>query len=162
MADCESKVGFYVAQIDKMSQLLGDVRHGVESLQEAIQSSPRGDHADQSSKPAASEGETPIASEEKRVEFATVATPGPSEANLLTTLGQIEQKTNELLTLHLAVNAPKSRNQIVIGEDGLPKEVSSLPAGTVGGLLGQGPTAPIGRLTILAPSTGYLLLFTHH
>jgi hypothetical protein len=74
---------------------------------------------------------------------------------LISVLGYIELKTNELLTLHLAVNSPKNRNQMMLGEDGLPKDSNFMNTGTVGGLLGQGPTAAIGKISIVAPSTGY-------
>jgi hypothetical protein len=147
MADAESKYSLYMSQIEKLNQLLSDMKQGVEELSESVQLPPK-------TETVATTDNPPAKIEEKKVEFATPAVVTSPESSILSSLGYIEQKTNDLLTLHLAVNAPKSRNQIVIGEDGLPKEVSSLAGGLTGGLLGQGPTAPVGRLMIVAPSTG--------
>lgn len=137
MKECEQKKAFYTTHIQKISQLLDDVQSGITSLQDVILSSPRGSQA------SSEDSTTPIPK-----------SSGSPYSNLISTLGYIEYKTNELLTLHLAVNSPKNRNQIMLGEDGLPKDSNFMNAGTVGGLLGQGPTAPIGKISILAPSTG--------
>lgn len=137
MKECEQKKAFYTAQIQKISQLLDDVQSGIGGLKDVILSSPRGNQT------SSEESTTP-----------TTASSGASYSDLISTLGYIEMKTNELLTLHLAVNSPKNRNQIMLGEDGLPKDSNFMNPGTVGGLLGQGPTAPIGKISIIAPSTG--------
>ena len=137
MKEYEEKRTFYTRQIQKISQLLDDVQNGMKGLKDVVLSSPRGN---------------PTSIEEIIIPSQTLTASAYS--NLISILGYIELKTNELLTLHLAVNSPKNRNQLLIGEDGLPKDSSSLGTNTVGGLLGQGPTAPIGKLTIAAPSTG--------
>ncbi|KAI8914406.1 hypothetical protein EDD86DRAFT_199272 [Gorgonomyces haynaldii] len=72
---------------------------------------------------------------------------GVNENNLLQFLGLIEQKTNELLTLNHIVNSPKKAIQLVDNGD-------FVSTAGVTGLLGQGPAAPIGNLSINAPSTG--------
>jgi hypothetical protein len=147
MNDCNTKIGFFSNQIDKLNQLIGDVRTGIKSLQDFSQipakvvSDENGEHVSVSTESKTTDNEV-----------------STEDLDVLTVLGHIEKKANDLMTLHLAVNAPKNRNQIVIGEDGLPKEVSSLPSGAIGGLLGQGPTALVGRININAPSTGYLFL----
>lgn len=79
----------------------------------------------------------------------TLGQSGVTESNLVQFLGLIEQKCNELLTLNYIINSPKKITQLVEGSDGL------MPCGGVAGLLGQGPTAPVGNITIVAPSTGY-------
>ena len=122
-----------------------ELKQAIEILQSSAQI-PKSETEDAEKKPVEAEQEPTIPS---------VST----DFDILGLLGHIEQKTNDLLTLHLAVNAPKNRNQIVIGEDGIPKEVSALSAGNVGGLLGQGPSAPLSRLAILAPSTMYAINF---
>jgi hypothetical protein len=138
MKEYEQKTGFYSAQIQKMSQLLDDVQSGITSVQDVILVSPRGSQT---------------STEDKT--NATTTASGSAYSNLISVLGYIELKTNELLTLHLAVNSPKNRNQMMLGEDGLPKDSNFMNTGTVGGLLGQGPTAAIGKISIVAPSTGY-------
>jgi hypothetical protein len=137
MKECEQKTALYSAQIQKMSQLLDDVQSGITGLQDVILTSPHGNQT---------------STEEETTPNPTTA--GSAYSNLISVLGYIELKTNELLTLHLAVNSPKNRNQMMLGEDGLPKDPNFMNAGTVGGLLGQGPTAPIGKIFIVAPSTG--------
>ncbi|KAI9101371.1 hypothetical protein DFS34DRAFT_468416 [Phlyctochytrium arcticum] len=126
------------------------------------------------------------------------ATSGPvTDSNLLSFLGLIEQKTNDLLTLNYLLNAPKKSGSAAAsgaaagGEDGAtggpPGSAgpngpaggapgtpaghaasggvsmatglsTSQPGGMigplVGGLLGHGPNAPIGNITIIPPSTG--------
>jgi hypothetical protein len=81
----------------------------------------------------------------------TLGPTGVSEANLIQYLGLIEHKANELLTLNFLVNSPKKAVQLTGDQDG-----SGLATiGGVGGLLGQGPTAQIGNITIIPPSTAY-------
>lgn len=77
----------------------------------------------------------------------TLGNHGVSDANLIQYLGLIEQKANELLTLNYVVNSNK---KVVIAGD---QEGLLIPAGGVAGLLGQGPNAPIGVLSIIPPST---------
>lgn len=78
-----------------------------------------------------------------------LGTPGVTESNLIQYLGLIEQKANELLTLNYVVNSHKKVIQLG-DQDGV-----LIPAGGVAGLLGQGPAAPVGTLSIVAPSTAY-------
>ncbi|KAI8929715.1 hypothetical protein BC831DRAFT_509012 [Entophlyctis helioformis] len=93
-----------------------------------------------------------------------ISSHGVTEANLLQFLGLIEQKSNELLTLNYLVNAP--RKTVVpaaaggsggaggVGGSGGEGGDGLVPAGGVAGLLGQGPIAPIGTLTIVAQAPG--------
>ncbi|KAI8818617.1 uncharacterized protein EV422DRAFT_175063 [Fimicolochytrium jonesii] len=129
------------------------------------------------------------AAEEVTSAPAEPTTPVPtsvSDHNLLYFLGHIEQKTNELLSLHYLVNAPKKSGSAAAPDRGVSAGVegeretalrrdgsvtfsapmsASGPTGSagtmrdavtpvVGGLLGHGPTAPIGNITIVPPSTG--------
>lgn len=91
------------------------------------------------------------------VEFAlpseTIGSQGVSETNIVQFLGMIEQKSNELLTLNYVLNSPKKLAQLAAGLDGQEGGISILTGG-VAGLLGQGPIAPIGNLSIVAPTTG--------
>jgi hypothetical protein len=77
----------------------------------------------------------------------TLSTAGVTESNLIQYLGLIEQKANELLTINFVVNSHKKVIQLGDVDGAL------IPAGGVAGLLGQGPAAPIGLLSIIAPST---------
>ncbi|KAJ3007997.1 Coiled-coil domain-containing protein 63 [Thoreauomyces humboldtii] len=121
-----------------------------------------------------------------------------TDSSLLYFLGLVEQKTNELLTLHYLVNTPKKSGSaadrgVSAGPDGnnggenaggregsasvshsggigqglasaggAPvgsareggRDTSNTLGPVLGGLLGHGPTAPIGNITIIAPSTG--------
>jgi hypothetical protein len=79
----------------------------------------------------------------------TLGPNGVNESNLIQFLGLVENKANELLTLNFLVNSPKKAMQLA-GEDGI-----LIPAGGVAGLLGPGPHAPIGTLSIIPPSTAY-------
>lgn len=81
----------------------------------------------------------------------TLGPTGVSEANLIQYLGLIEHKANELLTLNFLVNSPKKAVQLTGDQDG----TGLATIGGVGGLLGQGPTAQIGNITIVPPSTAY-------
>lgn len=78
----------------------------------------------------------------------TLGPTGVSEANLIHYLGLIEHKANELLTLNFLVNSPKKAVQLTGDQDGI-----GLVASGVAGLLGQGPSAPVGNISIIAPST---------
>ncbi|KAJ3135559.1 Coiled-coil domain-containing protein 63, partial [Physocladia obscura] len=98
------------------------------------------------------------ASAKTRAEFAQatdalLGSHGVTDTNLIACLGLVELKANELLTLHyIFTNQKKSA-----GEDkGDGKEGGGLviPVNGIGGLLGQGPLATIGSLSIVAPSTG--------
>ncbi|KAJ3295035.1 Coiled-coil domain-containing protein 63 [Borealophlyctis nickersoniae] len=99
------------------------------------------------------------AQERKTVDFtipteAILGSHGVTDTNLLQCLGLVEHKTNELLTLYYLINAPKKSGGSAGGgeeKEGV-KEVGGTAA--VGGLLGQGPAAPIGTMAIIAPSTG--------
>ncbi|KAL2911404.1 hypothetical protein HK105_209132 [Polyrhizophydium stewartii] len=84
----------------------------------------------------------------------SIGSHGVTESNLLQFLGLIEQKSNELLTLNYIINAPKKAVPQIAGMEGQEGAISLIGAGGVAGLLGQGPGAPIGTLTIVAPSTG--------
>lgn len=103
-----------------------------------------------------------------------------TDTNLLQILGIIEHKMNEFMTLNYMFNVPRkitsagsshptapSNTAISGNEDGKPdlKSQNNIPPahagilympllGTVGGLLGQGPIAPVGTISIIAPSTG--------
>lgn len=96
-----------------------------------------------------------------------------TDTNLLQILGVIEHKMNELMTLNYLFTTPRkigsagSSAPTAATEASEPKEAgpeSSAPKdhgvlimpllGTVGGLLGQGPSAPVGNISIVAPSTG--------
>ncbi|KAI9341143.1 hypothetical protein BDR26DRAFT_895225 [Obelidium mucronatum] len=98
------------------------------------------------------------ASARMRAEFAQatdalLGSHGVTDTNLLQCLGLVEHKTNELLTLHYIFNNQKKSSA---GEDkGDAKESGIVvPINGVGGLLGQGPMAAIGNMSIQAPSTG--------
>ena len=144
-----------------LSDLTKGVEHVISSLQTIAKQRPTSGAA--AADPAAAEGEEGV--EEARAGSAnkrneklramidfnlpsdTLGTPGVNESNLIQYLGLIEQKSNELLTLNYVVNSHKKIVQL--GEqDGV-----LIPAGGVAGLLGQGPAAPIGTLSIIAPST---------
>ncbi|KAJ3398516.1 hypothetical protein CcCBS67573_g06792 [Chytriomyces confervae] len=98
------------------------------------------------------------ASAKARAEFAQatdalLGSHGVTDTNLLACLGLVEHKTNELLTLHYVFNNPKKTSAGEDKGDGMQPAVA-IPVNGVGGLLGQGPLAAIGNLTIVAPSTG--------
>lgn len=79
---------------------------------------------------------------------------------LLQVLGMVEQKANELLTLNYIFNVPKKTiGSAAAGGSGEEKsepakEAIILPLGSIGGLLGVGPLAAVGNMSIAAPSTG--------
>ncbi|KAH6592706.1 hypothetical protein BASA61_004472 [Batrachochytrium salamandrivorans] len=83
-----------------------------------------------------------------------IGSHGVTEANLIQFLGLIEHKSNELLTLNYLVNSPKKTVAQISGVDGQDGTMLLMSSGGVAGLLGQGPGAPIGALTIVPPSTG--------
>jgi hypothetical protein len=102
------------------------------------------------------------ASAKARAEFISateslLGTHGVTDNNLLSCLGLIEQKTNEVLTLHYLFNIPKKSGSSQGEDKGETKEVI-IPVGGVGGLLGQGPMVPIGNISIIAPNTEYVLI----
>ncbi|TPX72829.1 hypothetical protein SpCBS45565_g00298 [Spizellomyces sp. 'palustris'] len=81
----------------------------------------------------------------------------PITEDIITTLGHIEQKTNELLTLYYAVFPKKTGSAAPSLEEGGSVPGSATERSTVvvvGGLLGHGPNAPVGNITIVPPSTG--------
>lgn len=76
-----------------------------------------------------------------------------TDTNLVQFLGVIEQKTNQIMTINYLLSSKKAPVQV---EDGVQDTgVLFMPLlGTVGGLLGQGPAAQVGSISIIAPSTG--------
>ncbi|KAJ3411808.1 hypothetical protein HDV05_001707 [Chytridiales sp. JEL 0842] len=132
-------------------------------------SAPQPEHQQQApkSEPPKSESPTPAAPSKAKAEFVTavntlLGSHGVTDANLLSLMGLIEQKTNDLLTIHYVYNNTKRSGasaapQPTGGEDkpeGVKEAPIVMPAGGVGGLLGQGPMVPVGSLSIIAPSTG--------
>ncbi|KAI8611153.1 hypothetical protein BC830DRAFT_1142378 [Chytriomyces sp. MP71] len=98
------------------------------------------------------------ASARARAEFAQatdalLGSHGVTDTNLLACLGLVEHKANDLLTLHYVFNLPKKSSAGEDKGDGMQPAVA-IPINGVGGLLGQGPLAAIGNMTIVAPSTG--------
>lgn len=143
--------------------ITGDLTKGIETLLASLQriASQKRPVSPGSAPVAGHEDESPEQSliSQKRneklrhlIEFAlprdTMGQSGVNETNLVQFLGLIEHKSNELLTLNYIINSPKKVTQLLEGCDGI------MPCGGVAGLLGQGPTAQIGNITIIAPSTG--------
>lgn len=92
-----------------------------------------------------------------------------TDNNLLQILGVIEHKMNELMTLNYMFSSPRKAASAGSAqpnaEEGQEKQEPTMPKekqvalimpllGTVGGLLGQGPTAPVAHISIVTPSTG--------
>jgi hypothetical protein len=119
-----------------------------------------------SSKPSTSSTAAKAKQEFVMAANALLGSHGVTDTNLLSVLGLVEQKTNELLTLHYIYNVPKKGGSAAPqppstapGEDKSGEGVKEapvvyMPVGGVGGLLGQGPMVPVGNLSITAPSTG--------
>lgn len=74
------------------------------------------------------------------------------DANLLSCLGLIEHKTNDILLMNYLLNQNKRAIAAAIAADS--ENVKEIPTIHVGGLLGAGPTAPITSFVVQAPSTG--------
>ncbi|KAI9203021.1 uncharacterized protein BJ171DRAFT_158220 [Polychytrium aggregatum] len=105
------------------------------------------------------------AEQERKVDYVISADMIPggvvTDTNLLQVLGIVEQKTNELLTMHYIFNAPKkSGSSAPSGSAGvedkgeLGKEGVVITTGGVGGLLGLGPQPTVNNLSIMAPTIG--------
>ncbi|OAJ43330.1 hypothetical protein BDEG_26697 [Batrachochytrium dendrobatidis JEL423] len=132
-----------------------------ESIDEASKDSASHSHQ-QSHQPAPSSAQPPRTKKSERVrvhlEFnlpsESIGSQGVTEANLIQFLGLIEHKSNELLTLNYLINSPKKAVAQLAGLEGQDGAISLIGAGGVAGLLGQGPGAPVGTLSIVAPSTG--------
>ncbi|KAJ3320335.1 Coiled-coil domain-containing protein 63 [Boothiomyces sp. JEL0866] len=160
------KCQHYDKQYNEISVILSDLTKGVESiigvLQQIAKQRPASAAPQKELAEEETEGERPVQtpsavkrSEKVRamIDFPLPAdTLGPqrvTESNLIQFLGLIEQKANDLLTLNYLVNSPKKAVQLTGDQEGL----QIMPAGGVAGLLGQGPTAHVGNITIVAPST---------
>ncbi|KAJ3206978.1 Coiled-coil domain-containing protein 63 [Entophlyctis luteolus] len=97
------------------------------------------------------------ASAKNRLEFtqtadALLGSHGVTDTNLLPCLGLVEHKANELLTLHYIFSNQKKSSA---GDDKADnKDTIIIPTNGIGGLLGQGPLAAVGNLSIVAPNTG--------
>ncbi|TPX55688.1 hypothetical protein PhCBS80983_g05122 [Powellomyces hirtus] len=142
---------------------------------------------------AATEKPSPQRPTDPAIPTESSAPTAVTDTSLLYFLGLVEQKTNELLTLHYLVNAPKKigsaadrgvsagldgdrdtagaregsasathASNAAFGASGQGAAGGSAAGGRevatlgpiLGGLLGHGPTAPIGTISIVAPSTG--------
>ncbi|KAJ3302847.1 Coiled-coil domain-containing protein 63 [Kappamyces sp. JEL0829] len=175
LKNAQEKTGTYNKQYEDISLILGDLTRGVESVIQSLQSiakqrpasatpvpqpsteaSPLSEGetgaSDDTPKPAAS-GSAHKRNERLRamIDFHTpsdtLSTTGVTESNLIQYLGLLEQKANELLTVNFVVNSPRKVVQLGDADGAL------IPAGGVAGLLGHGPSAPVGSLSIVAPST---------
>ncbi|KAJ3384214.1 Coiled-coil domain-containing protein 63 [Entophlyctis sp. JEL0112] len=97
------------------------------------------------------------ASAKNRLEFtqtadALLGSHGVTDTNLLPCLGLVEHKANELLTLHYIFSNQKKSSA---GDEKADyKDTIIIPTNGIGGLLGQGPLAAVGNLSIVAPNTG--------
>lgn len=148
---------------EEMAIISGELTKGIESLIKNLQETARQKPTIGSVQATAATGEDgdvtvepPVISKRSErlrqmIDFEmpsdNLGESGVSEENLVQFLGLIEQKSNELLTLNYICNSPRKVQQLVEGE-----------IQGVGGLLGQGPGAPIGNFTIVAPGTGYYLI----
>ncbi|KAJ3351787.1 Coiled-coil domain-containing protein 63 [Entophlyctis luteolus] len=100
------------------------------------------------------------ASAKNRLEFtqtadALLGSHGVTDTNLLPCLGLVEHKANELLTLHYIFSNQKKSSA---GDDKADnKDTIIIPTNGIGGLLGQGPLAAVGNLSIVAPNTGSVI-----
>lgn len=74
--------------------------------------------------------------------------------HLLNNLSAVEQRTNELLLMNLVLF--NSKRSVVLEAE--PNGTSTIVPIHIGGLLGNGPLAPVGSISIQAPNTGYSLL----
>ncbi len=182
MESCKDKNGKFESQYDKIHYVLGDLEKGVDQLiqtcatiaRQRPPSAPKpaetveGTKEDEERPPHPSSASTKNKLDRLRqlIEFTlptdTIGAHGVTEGTLVQYLGMIEQKANELLTLNYLFNSPKKLLALA-GMDGSPGLSSSgtenilstlIPSGGVAGLLGPGPTAPIGTLSIVPPSTG--------
>ncbi|KAI8803775.1 hypothetical protein BJ742DRAFT_907451, partial [Cladochytrium replicatum] len=156
---------------------VGDLRNGIERLAELFQNAQlpsahhkRSSEGDGEEGQDGREGGDKTDSEDtagKKVDFVlqsdSLLGSGGSvtDSSLIPYLGLIEHKTNEILTIHYLINTPKKGGSAgappSAGDDKsefLPKETPILSSGGVGGLLGLGPTAPLGQIAIIAPNTG--------
>ncbi|KAI9137500.1 hypothetical protein BKA69DRAFT_1041689 [Paraphysoderma sedebokerense] len=90
-----------------------------------------------------------------------------NDNSLISFFGLIEQKTNDLLVLHYLTAHPKKLGSagpngagLVPGgntgnpNQGVGDDDKPIAMGGIGGLASNGPTAPMGVITIQAPSTG--------
>jgi hypothetical protein len=142
--------------------VVGDLTKGVEtiisSLQTIAKQRPTSGNTAQSSDLSDEEKAEAIRNANRRnerlramIDFKlptdTLGAPGVNESNLIQYLGLLEQKANELLTVNYVVNSTK---KVVLAGD---QDGVLIPAGGVAGLLGQGPTAPVGHMSIVPPST---------
>ncbi|KAJ3270391.1 Coiled-coil domain-containing protein 63 [Terramyces sp. JEL0728] len=158
------KCQHYDKQYNEISVILSDLTKGVESIIGVLQQIAKQRPASAApAKELEDDGEehpvhTPTTSKRSEkvrqmIDFPlpadTLGPQGVSEGNLIQFLGLIEQKANDLLTLNYLVNSPKKAVQLTGDQEGL----QIMPAGGVAGLLGQGPTAQVGNITIVAPST---------
>ncbi|KAJ3255726.1 Coiled-coil domain-containing protein 63 [Boothiomyces macroporosus] len=160
------KCQHYDKQYNEISVILSDLTKGVESiisvLQQIARQRPASAAPQKELGEEETEGERPVhtpsamkRSEKVRamIDFPlptdSLGPQGVTESNLIQFLGLIEQKANDLLTLNYLVNSPKKAVQLTGDQEGL----QIMPAGGVAGLLGQGPTAHVGNITIVAPST---------
>ncbi|KAI8850258.1 hypothetical protein BC829DRAFT_416119 [Chytridium lagenaria] len=174
----------YETQYNDVTYLLEQLRHGIETIIRLFQQaklpslapkSPSSSTEEDSGKESIEDSEN-NESEEKPAEADTGAKTdseftqatdallgahGVTDGNLLSCLGLIEYKTNELLTLHFLLNAPKKSGSGSAASQGMgedkgdgTKEPTVIQSSGIGGLLGQGPMIPIGNLSIIPPSTG--------
>ena len=148
----------FTKQNEDVNLISSELIKGVETLIKSLQTLAKQGPATTEAQPV--EGEEPAAPKKsdrlrQMIDFVlpqdTMSEQGVNEANLVPFLGLIEQKANELLTLNYVVNTNKKAAQLSEGNE-------LLVAGGAGGLLGQGPSAPIGTISIIAPSTGFFNL----
>lgn len=178
-----SKNQQYEKQTSDSSYGIAEIRKGVDKLVKVFQST-RFSFADGQAlmgEPqqvdAVDEQSTPDAADEQLNESSftnninVIGSTAITDTNLLQILGVIENKMNELMTLNYMFISPRkiasagsnaqpsADESSTIEEQKAPapkeREVLTMPLlGTVGGLLGQGPIAPVGNISIITPNTG--------
>ncbi|KAJ3217405.1 Coiled-coil domain-containing protein 63 [Dinochytrium kinnereticum] len=182
LENCKQRCSQYETQYNDVTYLLEQLRCGIESVihlfqhaklpsltpksattsteepnNESTEAEPTGEDA-----PEDESSSVKIDSEFTNATDALLGSHGVTDGNILSCLGLIEYKTNELLTVHFLLNSPKkagsgSAATQGIGEDkgdGTKESTGVLQGSAIGGLLGQGPMIPIGNLSIVPPSTG--------
>ncbi|KAI8810383.1 hypothetical protein BJ742DRAFT_888301 [Cladochytrium replicatum] len=178
LESCTQKLTQYNQKYNDTVGTVGDLRNGIERLAQLFQTAQlpsahhkRSSEGDGEEAPDGDEKAYKSAETEdkggKKVDIvlqsdSLLGAGGPvTDTSLIPYLGLIEHKTNDILTIHYLINTPKKGGSAgappSAGEDKsefLPKEAPIISSGGVGGLLGLGPTAPLGQVAIIAPNTG--------
>lgn len=184
LSACNQRCEQYDKQYSETTFVLETIRRGVEKLVQTINEAAKTQAAarrqvTEGAGPSSSEEDPPFFNFGTDLTGGTVnlsdhkddkgkdAVGTITDANLLHYLSVIEQRTNELLIANFVTALPK-RVGGVDEKDATGATPASMPSTgsvvalglvgaqqtSIGGLLGQGPTAPVGNITILAPSTG--------